>query len=168
MKNADVYKHKKTGNEYVVLDLLINCTNKDDGKLMVSYKSMDLTKKELFVRNAKEFDEKFEFVRNLYDSYVTASFDTSNDDVCCGNCDGSCDNTKDAGKRHEIFIKRSPLGFALTECPHGVVTVNYNGKTVSVKVGSIECYHCDHYHGFSVNENSVYCSAQGDLLSEED
>lgn len=168
MKNADVYKHKKTGNEYVVLDLLINCTNKDDGTMMVSYKSMDLTKKDLFVRESKEFKEKFEFVRNLYDSNVAASLDTSNSGVCCGSCDGNCEHNDDTDERHVIFIKRSPLGFALTECPHGVVTVNYNGKTVSVKVGSIECYHCDHYHGFSVNENSVYCSAQGDLLSEGD
>jgi hypothetical protein len=53
-------RHKKTGNIYYILGTAINCTNKDDGQDMVVYTSETNENSLLFVREATEFNEKFE------------------------------------------------------------------------------------------------------------
>ena len=172
MKNADVYKHKKTGKEYVVLDLLTNCTNKDDGDMMVSYKSMDLTKKDLFVREIKEFEERFDFVRNLYDTSAQSACSASQGKEC--SCSGNCERENEHANpepakglvgrvlSHCITIKKNALGFALTECPHGKTETNYKGSSVPVKVGSLYCYRCDHFEGVDEKETSISCTFSGE------
>lgn len=59
MKN-NIFRNKKTGNLYRLLFTSTNCTNKDDGKLMIIY--TDDTR--IFVREAEEFFEKFERVKD--------------------------------------------------------------------------------------------------------
>ena len=61
-----VWINNKTKNKYVLLDNNVtNCTNKDDGKIMILYKRLDDIFVELgdsptlFVRERKEFFEKF-------------------------------------------------------------------------------------------------------------
>lgn len=49
--------HKKTGNRYFYKGICINCTNSNDGQIMVIYKNTNgLT----FCREVSEFIEKFE------------------------------------------------------------------------------------------------------------
>ena len=53
------YKHLKTGNIYeLIRDDVINCTNANDEQIMVLYKNDNYPDK-LFVREIKEFNEKF-------------------------------------------------------------------------------------------------------------
>lgn len=68
-----IYRHKKTGNLYKawIFDA-INCTNAQDGQVMVIYKRALRTVRSdgepptspCFVREANEFYEKFERVDN--------------------------------------------------------------------------------------------------------
>lgn len=54
------FKHLKTGNIYEMLrDDVINCTNVNDGQVMVLYKS-DKHPDMIFVREKTEFYSKFE------------------------------------------------------------------------------------------------------------
>lgn len=53
-----LYRNKKNGNLYIYHGEVINCTNENDGQVMVSYGSME--KGEKFVREKNEFFEKFE------------------------------------------------------------------------------------------------------------
>lgn len=61
-----IYKHKKTGKLYQVGGFpgisVINTTNAQDGQEMVMYIDPKNPKK-IFVREKKEFNEKFELVR---------------------------------------------------------------------------------------------------------
>lgn len=49
-------RHDKTGKRYFALRNVLNCTNKDDGTVMVLYCNMD---GEVFVRERDEFWQKF-------------------------------------------------------------------------------------------------------------
>lgn len=54
-----IWRNKKKGTLYKVVGKCINCTNAQDGQLMIMYESLgddNLT----FVREEKEFIEKFE------------------------------------------------------------------------------------------------------------
>lgn len=54
------YRNIKNGKTYTLLnDQVINCTNKDDGKIMALYTCED-NKDKLFVREMEEFLIKFE------------------------------------------------------------------------------------------------------------
>lgn len=60
-------KHKKTGNFYRIYDgafKTINCTNEQDGQTMICYWSEDPKVNYTFVREEKEFWEKFERIEN--------------------------------------------------------------------------------------------------------
>lgn len=60
-----LWRHKKTGNIYEVSYMeVINCTNAQDGQIMVLYKRGGKT----FVREINEFKEKFEpvTIRRLF------------------------------------------------------------------------------------------------------
>jgi len=57
------FRNKSNGKKYFVIDFkVINKTNRDDGKEMVLYSAGE---GELFVRNKKEFFEKFEEDKKL-------------------------------------------------------------------------------------------------------
>ena len=56
-KKYATYRNKKTGNVYEVIGNAINATNTNDGQIMVMYKN---DSGEIFVREKKEFYEKFE------------------------------------------------------------------------------------------------------------
>lgn len=51
-------RHKKTGNIYLVIGEVINCTNDRDGQVMIVY----LKDETLFVREKQEFFCKFEVI----------------------------------------------------------------------------------------------------------
>lgn len=55
MKNYK-YRNKKNGKTYIVLGEVIDCTNERDGTLCILYTD----EKKVFVREKKEFLEKFE------------------------------------------------------------------------------------------------------------
>ena len=52
--------HKKTGNLYTLDDFAIDATNSTEGHIMVIYHRVDLRDVDLYVRELKEFLEKFE------------------------------------------------------------------------------------------------------------
>ena len=53
------FKHLKTGNIYeVIRDDVINCTNSNDGEIMILYKN-DKFPNKVFVRERTEFYQKF-------------------------------------------------------------------------------------------------------------
>jgi len=54
----ELYKNKKNGLPYVIVDEVINCTNDQDGQKMYLYRPAN--KNLLFVREKNEFHEKFE------------------------------------------------------------------------------------------------------------
>ncbi|WP_040507280.1 DUF1653 domain-containing protein [Leptospira wolbachii] len=58
-----VYRHRKTGNLYLKLDEAKNCTNANDGQLMVYYCEYGKENPMKFVREKTEFLEKFEAVK---------------------------------------------------------------------------------------------------------
>ena len=62
--NGDRYKHKKTGDIYVAGDTLVNCTNKQDQQVVVTYIREDRfeTNGLSFCREISEFLEKFELI----------------------------------------------------------------------------------------------------------
>ncbi|MCW7492496.1 hypothetical protein ND861_09820 [Leptospira sp. 2 VSF19] len=55
-----VYKHLKTGNLYLKLDEVKNCTNSNDGQQMIYYCEYGKETPLKFVREKSEFLEKFE------------------------------------------------------------------------------------------------------------
>jgi hypothetical protein len=55
------YKNKKNGHLYKITDFVINCTNEQDGQYMVEYVKVSNNGHKVFVREIKEFYEKFEF-----------------------------------------------------------------------------------------------------------
>lgn len=57
-KNHFVY-HRKTGNLYYVVDKAVDATNATDGRKMVIYRNCA---GETFVREAAEFNEKFNYM----------------------------------------------------------------------------------------------------------
>lgn len=59
--------HNKTGNLYFLLQDVINATNAQDGQKMCLYVN---TKGQMFVRERKEFFEKFTSVQSLIDSSI--------------------------------------------------------------------------------------------------
>jgi hypothetical protein len=55
--------HKKTGDYYNIIysdHFIKNCTNEQDGQRMIMYKKINDYSNLLFVREEKEFKEKFE------------------------------------------------------------------------------------------------------------
>ena len=57
------YRNIKNGNTYeVIRDDVINCTNVNDGQIMVLYKSQKSSEL-LFVREKTEFLQKFELIK---------------------------------------------------------------------------------------------------------
>ena len=58
LQELPVYRNKKKGNDYIYLGECLNCTNAQDGQDMIVYARDGL----LFVREKKEFFEKFEKV----------------------------------------------------------------------------------------------------------
>lgn len=57
------YRNIKNGNTYeVIRDDVINCTNANDGQIMVLYKSQK-SPELLFVREKSEFLQKFEAIK---------------------------------------------------------------------------------------------------------
>jgi len=54
----ELYKHNKTGHCYKLVETCINATNKDEGKVMVIYRSVE-GPEITFVRDLNEFNEKF-------------------------------------------------------------------------------------------------------------
>lgn len=52
------YIHKKTGNIYRLLAFATDCTNIRDGENVIVYRLED-NAHDIYVRNAKEFNEKF-------------------------------------------------------------------------------------------------------------
>jgi hypothetical protein len=60
-----VYRHKKTGNLYLQLDEVKNCTNANDGQKMFFYTEYGKENPMKFVREKSEFLEKFVEVKFL-------------------------------------------------------------------------------------------------------
>ncbi|EKJ85939.1 hypothetical protein CLV96_3165 [Leptospira meyeri] len=58
----EVYQHIKTGNFYLKLDEAKNCTNANDGQQMVYYCEYGKENPMKFVRDKKEFLEKFKMI----------------------------------------------------------------------------------------------------------
>lgn len=58
------YKNNKTGDLYYAIKLAKNCTNENDGQIMVIYYKCK-TELEFFVREYSEFMEKFTMERDL-------------------------------------------------------------------------------------------------------
>jgi len=67
MGKVKVYKNKKWGTKYtVLLEDVINCTNSQDGQIMVLYRNTEPDEDGLvrtFVREREEFLSKFERVQ---------------------------------------------------------------------------------------------------------
>lgn len=57
---SNKYRNKKSGEIYIVLGEVIDCTNERDGTICILYNDS----KKLFVREKKEFLEKFEKVES--------------------------------------------------------------------------------------------------------
>lgn len=55
---GDIYKNKKTGNLYRIVDFAINATNAQDGQRMVCYAPAN-SDDYLYVREINEFEKKF-------------------------------------------------------------------------------------------------------------
>ena len=56
-----VFKNKKKGTLYKLIGTAINCTNAQDGQIMLIYEPIEQTNEHLvFVRERNEFYEKFE------------------------------------------------------------------------------------------------------------
>jgi Protein of unknown function (DUF1653). len=60
--NSIIYKHIKTGNLYKILHQAIDCTNSRDGTKVIIYSKVGEEEK-VYVRDEKEWEEKFESVR---------------------------------------------------------------------------------------------------------
>lgn len=61
------YINKKTGRRYLPMFYVLNCTNANDGQRMVAYQVEKLEFGEedlIFVREEKEFFEKFELAND--------------------------------------------------------------------------------------------------------
>jgi hypothetical protein len=54
-----IWQHIKTGNIYLVLGNSINCTNAQDGQMMIRYMELSFDPRLEFVRLESEFVEKF-------------------------------------------------------------------------------------------------------------
>ncbi|MCZ8155680.1 MAG: DUF1653 domain-containing protein [Leptospira sp.] len=54
------YRHKKSGNIYVLIGYAKNCTNENDGQEMIVYQPADSAENRMFVREKNEFLTKFE------------------------------------------------------------------------------------------------------------
>ncbi|XDD48585.1 hypothetical protein AB3N60_19285 (plasmid) [Leptospira sp. WS39.C2] len=55
-----LFRHKKTGNLYLVIEDVKNCTNANDGQRMFYYCEYGKENPLKFVREKSEFLEKFE------------------------------------------------------------------------------------------------------------
>lgn len=53
-------KHKKTGNYYRIIGFSKNCTNENDGQILVLYEALTIERDAHFSREFTEFLEKFE------------------------------------------------------------------------------------------------------------
>ena len=60
LKRGYDWVHKKTGNLYILDDFAIDATNSTEGRIMVIYHKVDPKSIDLYVRELKEFLEKFE------------------------------------------------------------------------------------------------------------
>lgn len=59
-----IWKNKKNGNHYAILAHGIDCTNDRDGTEIVIYSKGD-DPQMIFVREAKEFYDKFEVIADI-------------------------------------------------------------------------------------------------------
>ena len=59
-----IYKNNKTGDDYLYLTTCINATNVNNGQNMIAYVTKDTTHKTIYVREEKEFYEKFTLVED--------------------------------------------------------------------------------------------------------
>lgn len=59
MYDDHVWINRKNGKHYVVLGEVINCTNAQDGQIMIYYRFVDDCTVLPFVREKNEFFEKF-------------------------------------------------------------------------------------------------------------
>ena len=71
--------HNKTGKLYFLLQDVINATNAQDGQKMCLYIN---TKGQMFVRERKEFFEKFTSVQSLINNSINELKQLSEDDKC--------------------------------------------------------------------------------------
>lgn len=60
LKRGYDWVHKKTGNLYTLDDFAIDATNSTEGRIMVIYHRAGIRDIDLYVRELKEFLEKFE------------------------------------------------------------------------------------------------------------
>ena len=61
-----LYRNKKKGTLYKLIGTAINCTNAQDGQIMLIYEPFEQGDEPLiFVRERQEFYEKFEFVDDI-------------------------------------------------------------------------------------------------------
>lgn len=54
------YRHRKTGNIYLVLNVVTNATNAQDGQEMILYQRDNDPGSPFYVRERDEFSQKFE------------------------------------------------------------------------------------------------------------
>jgi hypothetical protein len=61
-----LYRNKKKGTLYKLIGTAINCTNAQDGQIMLIYEPYEQEEEHLvFVRERNEFYEKFELVDKI-------------------------------------------------------------------------------------------------------
>ena len=61
-----LYRNKKKGTLYKLIGTAINCTNAQDGQIMLIYEPYEQKEEHLvFVRERNEFYEKFELVDKI-------------------------------------------------------------------------------------------------------
>lgn len=65
LPGVPTYRNKKTGKLYYKVGTCRNCTNAQDGQVMVSYVPVDAPT-DCLVREQEEFDIKFEEVPHAY------------------------------------------------------------------------------------------------------
>lgn len=60
LKDRINVKHKKTGLDYAITGFSKNCTNKNEGEILVLYESLTMYKDVHFSREIGEFVKKFD------------------------------------------------------------------------------------------------------------
>ena len=63
LKRGYDWVHKKTGNLYILDDFAIDATNSTESRLMIIYHKAGVRDADLYVRELKEFLEKFECLK---------------------------------------------------------------------------------------------------------
>lgn len=87
----DLWTHNKTGEVYVLKDIVIDCTNATNGRPMALYKRLLGSPSDvahLFVRELREFEEKFtrvpkENINAAYWKTITAAINNCRIEAEC-------------------------------------------------------------------------------------